>query len=221
MGCPVSHPVIFDISVAEEEDFTLIIAGTGCGLSRGRLKRFSDASHIPASRCGNPARIANERKNIVKIVITIIAIIFVILAVFTVANWQVLTTSTPLSFVVFSMEGPLGVILLGVMIILTILVVAYALLLRTTWLMESRRLNRQLEEQRELANEAESSRLIALQKMIEGEFEKLHTEFHKVAESGLTRIEEAEKSLAGTIEDTSNSILAHVGYLDDKMKGGQ
>jgi len=155
----------------------------------------------------------------VKILLVIIAIVFVILAVFTAANWQVLTTVTPLSFVVFAVEGPLGVILMGVSLFLTLLVVAYALLLRTTWLMESRRLNRQLEEQRELAEKAESSRIATLQEMLKNEFENLNTSLHKVGDTNLARIETAEQSLAKTIEDVGNSIMAHIGYLDDKLKG--
>ena len=155
-----------------------------------------------------------------RIVLVIIALVFVLLLVFTAANWQVLTTVTPLSFVAFSVEGPLGVILLGVCLALTLLVVAYALLLRTNWLMESRRLNRQLEEQRELAEKAESSRITALQEMLRQEFETLTNALNKVGDTNTARIESAERSLAKILEDTGNSISASLGYLDDKLKGG-
>lgn len=155
-----------------------------------------------------------------KLVLIIIAIVFVILLVFTAANWQVLTTMTPLSFVVFSIEGPLGIILLGVCLVLTLLVVAYALLLRTNWLMESRRLNRQLEEQRELAEKAESSRITALQEMLRQEFDALTIALHEMGKSNAAQIESFEKSLGKLVEDTGNSITASIGYLDDKLKGG-
>jgi uncharacterized integral membrane protein len=155
----------------------------------------------------------------VRVVLVVIAIVFVILAIFTAANWQVLTRSTLLSFVVFSVEGPLGVILLGVSLVLTLLVVAYAVLLRTSWLMETHRLNRHLEEQRELAEKAESSRIVALQQVLEREFDSLNTSLQTMSEAGLARIESAEQSLVKTIEDSANSIMANIGYLDDKMKG--
>ncbi|HEQ98641.1 MAG TPA: hypothetical protein ENO22_04780 [candidate division Zixibacteria bacterium] len=153
-----------------------------------------------------------------RIVLVIIAIVFVILLVFTAANWQVLTTVTPLSFVAFSIEGPLGVILLGVSLVLTLLVVAYALLLRTNWLMESHRLSRQLEEQRELADKAEASRITALQEMLRQEFEALTKALNATGEANTARIEAAEQSLSKIIEDTGNSITASLGYLDDKLK---
>lgn len=155
-----------------------------------------------------------------RIVVAVIAIVFVSLAIFAAANWQVLTTVTPLSFVAFSVEGPLGVILLGVSLVLTLLVLAYALLLRTSWLMESRRINRQLEEQRELAEKAESSRIIALQEMLKNEFENVNESLQKISNTDLAKIEEAERSLTKTIEDSGNSIMAHIGYLDDKLKDG-
>lgn len=154
-----------------------------------------------------------------RVVLVIIAIVFVMLLVFTAANWQVLTTVTPLSFVAFSIEGPLGVILLGVCLALTLLVVSYALLLRTNWLVESHRLGRQLEEQRELADRAETSRITALQEMLKHEFETLTNALNKIEESHSLRIEAAERSLGKIIEDTGNSIEANLGYLDDKLKG--
>ncbi|PKK82596.1 MAG: hypothetical protein CVT49_13010 [candidate division Zixibacteria bacterium HGW-Zixibacteria-1] len=155
-----------------------------------------------------------------RIVLVIITVVLVILAIFTAANWSVLTIPTPLSFVAFSVEGPLGVILLGVTLGLTLLMVAYALLLRTSWLVESRRFNHRLEEQRELAEKAESSRIIALQELLEQEFEDMKTSLQTLSASGLARIESAEKALIKTIEENSNGIVAQIGYIDDRIKGG-
>ena len=154
-----------------------------------------------------------------KTVIFIIALVLLMLIVFTAANWNVLITPTPLSFVVFSVDGPLGVILLCAILGIIMLVVAYALILRTSWLMESKRLNRQLEEQRQLAQQAEASRIVALQDLIEHEFERMNVSISKVGETGLARVESAEQSLAKVIEENMNSIMAHIGYLDDKLKG--
>ena len=153
-----------------------------------------------------------------KIILGIIAIIFIMLAVFTAANWQVLTTPAPLSFVAFSIEGPLGVMLLGVSLLLTLLVVVYALLLRTTWLMESRRINRQLEEQRELAEKAESSRISALIDLIERKFNENLVSNSEVSKTMTDRIELMELNYTQKIEDVASSIMAHLGYLDDKLK---
>lgn len=155
-----------------------------------------------------------------KVVIVIIAIVCLMLAVFTAANWKVLSTPTPLSFVAFSVQGPMGVILLGVMLGLVLLVMAYALILRTALLVESRRLNRQLEEQRELAEKAESSRIAALHELVERELKEAQALTGTSSETVVTRLEDLEQSIANKIEDAANSIMAHLGYIDDKLKGG-
>jgi len=152
-------------------------------------------------------------------VIFIIAVVLLLLALFTVANWSVLTASTPLSFLLFSVEGPLGVILLAVLFGLVLLMTGYAFLLRTSWLVESRRVNRQLDEQRELAQQAEKSRVAALQEMIEREFRELRTTIETSTTTSVDRISTAEQKLASSIEEAANGITANLGYLDDKLKG--
>ncbi|MBN1212477.1 MAG: hypothetical protein JXA92_07855 [candidate division Zixibacteria bacterium] len=155
-----------------------------------------------------------------KLLLYVIAAILLILIIFTAANWSVLNTNTVLSFVFFDFEGPLGVILLVIILALVLLLVAYALLLRTTWLVESRRLNRQLEDQRVLAQQAETSRITALQELIGKEFKEMRDSLEASGKSGIARTESAEKALAKNIDDAANSIMAHIGYLDDKLRGG-
>jgi len=104
----------------------------------------------------------------------VILLALFLLAVFTLANWTVLSASSTLSFIVFDVEGPLGVILLGAMLVLVALFVVYALTLKTGMLMESRRHNQELEAQRKLAETAEASRLSELRAQIEREFAQLH-----------------------------------------------
>ncbi|WP_296749449.1 LapA family protein [Thiobacillus sp.] len=76
-----------------------------------------------------------------------ILVALLLLAVFTLVNWSVLSAPATLSFIAFSVEGPLGVILLGAMLFLVVLFVVYALTLRTQMLVESRRHNQELQAQ--------------------------------------------------------------------------
>ncbi|MFZ5981293.1 MAG: hypothetical protein ACOYVF_11740 [Candidatus Zixiibacteriota bacterium] len=155
-----------------------------------------------------------------RVLLFIIAIVMLVLIIFTAANWSVLNADTTMSFVVFEFEGPLGVILLVIILALVLLLVAYALLLRTSWLVESRRLHRQLDEQRALAQEAENSRLTALQELVLKAFKELHVSLEASSKAGIARIENTEQALVKNIDDAANSIMAHIGYLDDKLKGG-
>jgi len=128
----------------------------------------------------------------------ILAALF-LLAVFTLANWSVLTEPTTLSFLAFNIDGPLGVILLGVTLVLVALFALYALTLRTHMLMESHRLNQELQAQRKLAESAETSRINELRTQIDA------------------RMGAAEQSMKLAINDATNSLAALVGEMDDKI----
>lgn len=128
----------------------------------------------------------------------ILAALF-LLAVFALANWSVLTEPTTLSFLAFNIDGPLGVILLGVTLVLVALFALYALTLRTHMLMESHRLNQELQAQRKLAESAETSRINELRTQIDA------------------RMDAAEQSMKLAINDATNSLAALVGEMDDKI----
>lgn len=143
----------------------------------------------------------------------IILVALFLLAVFTLANWSVLTTPTALSFVAFELEGPLGVILIGVTLVLVALFVLYALTLRTNMLMESRRHNQALEAQRKLADSAEASRLSELRAQIEREFTQLRGGMGEVDD----RIDKVEQSMKQSLDEAANGLAALVGEMDDKI----
>lgn len=136
-----------------------------------------------------------------------------LLAVFTLANWSVLTAPTTLSFVAFDVEGPLGVILLGITLVLVALFVLYALALRTNMLMESRRHNQELQAQRKLAESAETSRINDLHAQIEREFIQLRDAIREID----GQMDRHEQSIRQSLVDTSNSLAALVGEMDDKI----
>ena len=142
----------------------------------------------------------------------ILAALF-LLAVFTLANWAVLTAPTMLSFVAFHVEGPLGVILLGVTLVLVALLALYALMLRTNMLMESRRHNQELQAQRRLAESAEASRLSELRAQIEQEFAQLRGSIGAVD----ARTDEVGQSMKQSLDEAANGLAALVGEMDDKI----
>jgi len=142
----------------------------------------------------------------------ILAALFV-LAVLALANWSVLTAPTTLSFLVFDIEGPLGIILLGITLVLVALFALYALTLRTNMLMESRRHNQELLAQRKLAESAETSRISELKTQIEREFAQLRG----VIGATDARIDKVEQAMKQSFEETTNGLAALVGEMDDKL----
>jgi uncharacterized integral membrane protein len=143
----------------------------------------------------------------------VILLALFLLAVFTLANWAVLSASSTLSFIVFEVEGPLGVILLGAMLALVALFVVYALSLKTSMLMESRRHNQELEAQRKLAETAEASRLSDLRAQIEREFTQLHDAIGAVD----GRMDSHEQTMKQSLNEAANGLAALVAEMDDKI----
>lgn len=144
--------------------------------------------------------------------VVILAALF-LLAVFTLANWSVLTAATTLSFIVFSVEGPLGVILLGAMLVLVALFGLYALTLRTTMLMEARRHGQELQAQRKLAESAEASRVSELRADVAREFAELRTQIAGLDGQMGHHAQAAKQAL----DEAANGLAAMVGEVDDKI----
>lgn len=143
----------------------------------------------------------------------VILVILLVVAVFSLANWSVLSAPATLSFIVFDIEGPLGVILLGAMLVLVGLFVLYALTLRTKMLMESRRCNQELEAQRKIAETAEASRLSELRAQIEREFADVRVTVGEI--SG--QMDRNVQSMQQSLDEAANGLAALVAEMDDKI----
>lgn len=143
----------------------------------------------------------------------IILAALLLLTLFALANWATLTASTAISFVVFDTQGPLGVILLGVTLVLVGLFALYALSMRTSMLMESRRHNHEMQTQRKLAESAEASRLKTLREQMEHEF----IQMRQLIEQSGERVTATEQSLRSSLEEAANGLAANLGEIEDKL----
>ena len=119
-----------------------------------------------------------------------------LLILFAASNWGALTAPTALGFLGASVEAPLGLILLGFAVGFALLALVYGALQRTTMLLESRRQAQALEAQRQLADNAEASRLAELKAQMEREF-------------AITR---------RTMEESVNTLAATIGEVDDRIR---
>ena len=88
----------------------------------------------------------------------LILIVLGAVAIFAAINWNAFMAPTTLSVVFANVEAPLGLILLVAIGLLTLLFLLYVVYLQSAILMENRRNARELQAQRELAEQAEASR---------------------------------------------------------------
>lgn len=147
-------------------------------------------------------------------------LIFVVLglvAVFSALNWNAFIAPTVLSLGFTTVEAPLGLILLAIVGLLTLLFLVYVTYLQSTVLFETRRHSRELQAQRELAEQAEASRFNQLRAFIETELEKVAGEIEQSKSLLLTRLDQIERDFRTGLEQTGNSLAASIGELEDRF----
>ncbi len=147
------------------------------------------------------------------------AIVFVLgsLALFTMVNWQAFTTPTTLSLMFANVEAPLGLVLLGVVVVLAALFLIYVAYLQSSVLFETRRHARELQDQRELAENAEISRVHELRVSMESHLQALGKQ-GELSISELTgRLDRLETELRRSIEQSQNALAAALAEMDDHL----
>jgi uncharacterized integral membrane protein len=139
-------------------------------------------------------------------------------AIFTALNWNAFVTPTTLSLVFAKVEAPLGLVLLGFVAVLTLLFLIYVVYLQSSVLIESRRYARELQAQRELADQAEASRFSQLQAFLENELRKVAQKSEELKTGVLAKLEEVERELRSVVEQSGNTLAAYIGEIDDRLE---
>lgn len=147
----------------------------------------------------------------------LLLVVLTVIVVFAAVNWSVITAPTTVSLLVTDVQAPLGLIMFGLTVLVTVLFLIFVAYLQTSVLLDARRHSRELRAQRELADQAEASRFTDLRGFVETELRQLAAQ---VAESraGVTgRLDQAEQNLRTTIEQSGNSLAAYIGELEDRL----
>lgn len=148
----------------------------------------------------------------------IILLIIVATAALAALNWTALSTPAMISLGVTTMEAPLGLIMLGLTAALVAVFAAYVLYLHSSVMLETRRHNKEMTAQRELADKAEASRFTELRNFLETQQQQGKVADAETRAALVARIEQAERNLQSRIEQSDNSLAAHVGELEDRLE---
>ena len=125
---------------------------------------------------------------------------------------------TTLSVGFTTVEAPLGLILLGIAACLTLLFLVYVVYLQSSTLMESRRYGRELKAQREIADQAEASRIAQLQSFLETELRKFANQTEEAKAGVLARLDQLDRDLRSAVEQSGNSLAAYLGEIEDRFE---
>jgi DNA anti-recombination protein RmuC len=140
------------------------------------------------------------------------------LALFTAANWSAFIAPTTLSVIFATIEAPLGLVLLSVVVLLTALFLIYVVYLQSSVLFETRRHARELHAQRELAEHAEISRLHDLRSSLEAQLQSLGKRTEQAKTELSARLVQIEGDLRQSIEQCQNSLAASIAEIDDRVE---
>ncbi len=108
-------------------------------------------------------RVANWTAWIVAILIGLLAAL----------NWGTLMTPAPIDLLLLRIEAPLGALLIALCGVMAVLFFVATLRNQVGALLETRKLLKEVQRLQGLADQAEASRIAALQQAMQGEFRKL------------------------------------------------
>ena len=148
-----------------------------------------------------------------------VLLVLTLVAAFAVLNWGTILTNTSLSLGVATIEAPLGLIMLGLLVAVIAAFLVYVLYLQSTVLWDARRNARELQANRELADKAEASRFTELRNYLDTAFKQQVQQDQSTQQSLLSRIDTLEAALSLVMEQSGNSLSAAVGELEDRLLG--
>lgn len=123
-------------------------------------------------------------------------ILFLLLiGAFALANWPAFTAPATVSLFFATVEAPIGMIMLVALAIVCLAFTAWAISIQGHALMDARRMTKELQAQRDLADKAEASRF---------------TELRAHLDAALLEQRRA-------IEQQANSLAANIAVLEDRM----
>ncbi|MFT4172555.1 MAG: hypothetical protein QM639_08355 [Rhodocyclaceae bacterium] len=145
-------------------------------------------------------------------------ILVLLIALFAAVNWTAFVTPTQLSLIFTSVTAPLGLVMLGLVALLTIVFLMFALYMQTTVLIEARRHAKEVHAQRELADQAEASRFTELRTYLANELHLLREQDAAAHAGVLARLDRLEIDVRNHVEQTGNSLSAYIGEFEDRVE---
>ena len=136
------------------------------------------------------------------------------LAVF---NWHIFIAPAELSLGFTTVQLPLGLVMLGLLIFITALFLMNMVYLQSSALLERLHHSRELEANRKLIDHEEASNFTELQNFLESELSK-QTELNaELKFEVFARFDLIESNLHTIIQQSENSLAAYIGELEDRL----
>lgn len=143
-------------------------------------------------------------------------ILFGVLTAFVLVNWQVLNAPTTLSLAFTEVRAPLGLVMLAFLVLVAALLLGYIVYLQMSGLLEARRHGKELQAQRDLADQSEISRLTELRSWLESRFSASDNRRDEIERTLQARLDTLESQLKSSVELQGNTLAAALAELPDR-----
>ncbi|MEW6705388.1 MAG: LapA family protein [Pseudomonadota bacterium] len=146
-----------------------------------------------------------------------VLVVLLLTGLFALINWSAFTTPTMLNLGVTMVSAPLGLVMLGVLVLLGVMYIGSVVALQGVALLESRRMSKEVQTQRDLADKAEASRFTELREFMSAEMARMQRLHDEMRAAMMTRMDEMERRSRTVMEDTANSLSSYIGELEDRL----
>ncbi len=140
------------------------------------------------------------------------------IATFAALNWTVFNAPSTLSLGVATIEAPLGLVMLGLLVFLSTVFLVFVVYLQASLLFDARRHAKEMRANRELADKAEASRFTELREFLTAELRSLNSRNEASQALLMTRIEQLEHDLRAALGQSENILAAQIGELDHRLE---
>jgi biopolymer transport protein ExbB/TolQ len=144
-------------------------------------------------------------------------ILLALLGGFVALNWAAFIVPTTLFVGMGMVDAPLGLIMLGIVLMLLGLFVVYVLYLHAAELLRTRRLLKDMASQRKQLEQAESSRITELHSFIASQFAAQQQRDAQGVVASQAQTETRLQSERKWIEEIHNGLAAQIGQLEDRL----
>jgi uncharacterized integral membrane protein len=148
----------------------------------------------------------------------VLLLLLVFIALFTIMNWSAFMTPTSVSLLVTQVQAPLGLIMLMLLGFVTAAFLAFVAYLQSTVLLDTRRHTKEMQSQRQLADQAEASRFTELRGFISQELLRVSQESVTTRAEVAAQLQRMDEKLRATLEEQNNALAAQLAELEDRME---
>jgi len=148
----------------------------------------------------------------------VFSVILLLAGLFALLNWTAFTASTTLSLGFTTVQAPLGLIMLVLLVFLSVLFTVWAISLQASVMMDARRYAKELQVQRDLVDKAETSRFTELRSFMSLEQQRTTQADDDMRSAILMRLNRMEEEIRARLDHTASSLSSYIGELEDRLE---